>query len=126
MAHSWFGVAGVLDSRILFSIHPATTLGISRGHRFPRLQAITLSQNRTTRPGLFRTAHTEGWILRESLDSVANLIARHAAVDGLAEQICQWKLGILPVPRIGQVRQIYQCPNRATVAPTSSPNRRLF
>jgi hypothetical protein len=41
--------------------------------------------------------------LRETLGIVDILISRDAAVDGLAEQIGQWELGVLPAPRIAQV-----------------------
>ena len=37
------------------------------------------------------------------LDVVDILIARDAAVDGLAEQVGERKLGVLPAPRITQV-----------------------
>ncbi|HUE02781.1 MAG TPA: hypothetical protein VMR62_24660 [Bryobacteraceae bacterium] len=41
--------------------------------------------------------------MRESLGVVDILIPRDAAVDGLAEQIGERKLGVLPAPRITQV-----------------------
>ena len=43
-----------------------------------------------------RTDQPEGRILREPLGIVDILIARHAAVDGLAQQVRQRKLGVLP------------------------------
>jgi hypothetical protein len=36
--------------------------------------------------------------LRESLGVVDILIARHAAIDGLAQQVRQWKLRVLHAP----------------------------
>ena len=41
--------------------------------------------------------------MREPLGIVDILIARNAAVDGLAQQVRQRKLRVLPVPRVGQV-----------------------
>jgi hypothetical protein len=41
--------------------------------------------------------------LREPLGIVHILIARHAAVDRLAHQVRQGKLGVLPTPRVAQV-----------------------
>ena len=41
--------------------------------------------------------------MREPLGIIDILIARDAAVDGLAQQVRQRKLGVLPVPRVGQV-----------------------
>ena len=61
------------------------------------------SQRRATIPSLLRTDQAEGRILRKPLGIVDILIARDAAVDGLAEQIDERKLGVLPAPRITQV-----------------------
>jgi hypothetical protein len=41
--------------------------------------------------------------LRQPLGIVDILIAGHPAVDGLAQQVRQWKLRVLPAPRVGQV-----------------------
>jgi hypothetical protein len=41
--------------------------------------------------------------LRKPLGIIDILIARDAAVDGLAEQIGKSKLGVLPAPQIAQV-----------------------
>ena len=60
-------------------------------------------QRRATIPSLLRTDQPERRILREPLGVVDILIARDAAVDGLAEQIGERKLGVLPAPRITQV-----------------------
>jgi hypothetical protein len=61
------------------------------------------SQRRATLPDLLRPDQPECRILRESAGVVNILIAGHAAVDGLAEQIGQGKLRILAAPRIGQM-----------------------
>jgi len=41
--------------------------------------------------------------LRKPLGVIDILIARHAAVDGLAEQISQGKLSVLAAPRIAKM-----------------------
>jgi hypothetical protein len=52
---------------------------------------------RLTFPDLLGTDQSERRILREPLGIVDILIARDAAVDRLAEQIGEWKLGVLPL-----------------------------
>ena len=61
------------------------------------------SQRRTTIPSFLGTDQPEGRILRNSLGIVDILIAGDATVDGLAQKVRQRKLGVLPMPRVGQV-----------------------
>ena len=60
-------------------------------------------QCRATIPNLLGTDQAKRGILRETLGVVDVLIACDAAVDGLTEQVCQWKLGILAASGVGQV-----------------------
>jgi hypothetical protein len=66
-----------------------------------RLQAG--SQGHPTIPSFLRADQSERRVLREPFSVVDILIPRDAAVDGLAEQIGERKLGVLPAPRITQV-----------------------
>ena len=56
-----------------------------------------------TIPDLLRANQPECRVLREPLGIIDIRIARHAAVDGLAEQIGERKLGVLAPSRIAPV-----------------------
>jgi hypothetical protein len=61
------------------------------------------SQRRATIPSFLGTDQAERRILRQPFGIVDILIASDAAVDGLAEQIGERKLRILPAPWVSQV-----------------------
>ena len=61
------------------------------------------SQRCATIPSFLGTDQAERRILGESLGVVDILIAGDATVDGLAQQVRQRKLRVLPVPRVGQM-----------------------
>jgi len=63
----------------------------------------TGSQRRAAIPDLLRPHHAERRILRQPLGVVYVFVARHAAVDGLAQQIGQRELRVPPAPRIAQM-----------------------
>jgi hypothetical protein len=68
---------------------------------FKRLQAG--GQRHPAIPDLLRTDQPERRIVREALGIIDILIARHTAVQGLTEQIGQWKLGVLAAALIAEV-----------------------
>ena len=60
-------------------------------------------QRRTPIPDFLRPDQPEGRILREPLGVIHILVARHAAVDRLTEQVGQRDLSVLAAPRVAQV-----------------------
>jgi hypothetical protein len=60
-------------------------------------------QRDTTLPSFLRTDQPQRRVLREPLGIVDIFVAGDAATDGLAQQVRQRKLRVLPLPRVGQV-----------------------
>jgi hypothetical protein len=92
---------GLADEFAVDAGHTAEVLLLGQNLSLKRLQ--TGGQCRAAISSLLRTDQPEPRIWRELFGVVDILIARDAAIDGLAQQIGHWKLGVLPAPRITQV-----------------------